>query len=347
MRRGFGRWRGYADELEEVMRSAGEHLAEVESLIAEAWERPTWHARQRDTIDAEILRRALDVPFLGDLVRAAWRIGPDGVGPPPDFEGVPWGESESVVSLPSADRMARTATPEPERLPDDARPPARLRAAERALRCRTRSLAVVLDDLVSARNASAIVRTAEALGLQEVHLVQREGRVALERTVTTMAERWVDLHWYPRPEPAIEGLRARGYRVFVADYGDGAIPLQSVPVCDRMAVVFGSEQRGVSARVRDQADGLFFLPSAGFTAYVNVSVMAGIALHDLDARMRASGVRRPLDETDRARLRRAWYTALARGHEDRARRFLAWLERDVTPAPPRAARGPRGDDEPG
>ena len=74
--------------------------------------------------------------------------------------------------------------------PADEEPPARIRAAERALQERTRSLVVVLDDLVGARNASAVVRTAEALGLQEVHIVQREGRVALERTVTMLGAAW-------------------------------------------------------------------------------------------------------------------------------------------------------------
>ena len=69
------------------MRSAGEHLAEAERLIAEAWERSVWSGRRRATIDAEIVRRALDVPFLGDLIRAAWRLGPDADLSPPDFDG--------------------------------------------------------------------------------------------------------------------------------------------------------------------------------------------------------------------------------------------------------------------
>jgi tRNA (guanosine-2'-O-)-methyltransferase len=342
MRRRWGRWRGYADELEELMRAAGEHLAEVEALIAEAWERSTWRGRQRASIDGEILRRALDVPFLGDLVRTAWRLGPDADLSPPDFEGRPWRDGEAQSVLASASRGERREAVAGVPPDGEERPPARLRAAERALRDRTRSLVVVLDDLVGARNASAVVRTAEALGLQEVHLVQQEGRVALERTVTTLAERWVDLHWYPRAAPVLDGLRARGYRIWVADYGQDAVPLSAVPAQDRMALVFGSEQRGVSEATRAHADGCFFLPSAGFTSYVNVSVMAGIALHDVDARLRAAGLRRPLEPDDRARLRRAWYTLLARGDPERTRRYLGWAERPVEPAPPRGPRPARG-----
>jgi len=195
VRRGWGRWRGYADELEELVRAAGEHLAEVEALIAEAWERRTWHPRQRDSIDREMVRRALDVPYFGALLRTALRIEPDTVLEAPDFLGRRWSAEDERDSLSSEQRASGRADVEPAAPAPDASPPARLRAAERALRERTRSLVVLLDDLVGARNASAVVRTAEALGLQEVHLVQREGRVALERTVTMLAERWLDLHW--------------------------------------------------------------------------------------------------------------------------------------------------------
>lgn len=343
MRRGWGRWRGYAEELEELMRVAGEHLAEAERLIAEAWERPTWHPRQRDSIDEEMLRRALDVPFLGDVVRTALRLAPGVELTPPDFVGEPWQEEGAAATLTSTQRASGRGAVQPVAPCRDEQPPARLRAAERALRARTRSLVVVLDDLVSARNASAVVRTAEALGLQEVHHVQREGRVALERTVTMQAERWLDLHWYARAEEAIAGLRERDYAIWVADYAEGAVPLGEVPVRDRLAIVFGSEQSGVSQSMRAAADGFFYMPTAGFTSYVNVSVMAGIAIHDVDARMRAAGVRRPLDAEDLARVRRGFYSALARGSDDRARRYLGWLEHEVEPAPPRgASAGRRG-----
>lgn len=332
------------------MRSTGEHLAEVEALIARVWERRQWRARQAKTIDAEILRRALDMPFFGDLVRAAWRVGPDADLSPPDFRGTPW-EHEGEVYSRTSDSRPQVRDDLPVAPPGrEAEAPARLRAAERALQDRTRSLVPVLDDLVGARNASAVVRTSEALGLQEVHLVQREGRVALERTVTLHAERWLDLHWYARAEEMLTGLRDRGYRVWVADYAKGALPLVEIPVQDRMAVVFGSEQKGVSEEVRRQADGFFFLPSSGFTSYVNVSVMAGVTLHSLDARMRSAGVRTPLDARDLARLRKGWYATLAKGNPARASEYRHWLERSVSPAPPRSERGESRDstaDRPG
>jgi len=339
MRRGWGRWRGYMDELEVVMRQAAERLDEAEALIAEAWERSAWHRRQRESVDLELLRRAQDMPFLGRLVAAARRLGGDARLQAPDFIGHTWEEGEDASGLSSSERFSTGSRVEPVApVPDDV-PPARLRAAERALAARSRSMVVLLDDLVNARNASAVIRTAEALGLQEVHIVQQEGRADLERTVTMLAERWLDLFWYRDIESAVERLRARGYRILVSDYSPGAQPLEGVALGERIAVAFGSEQRGVSEALRQAADAFFYLPSAGFTSYLNVSVMAGVSLYTLDQRMRADGQRVPIAEADRARLRRAWYTALAGGDRWRARQFEGWLEAPPDPAPPR---GPSG-----
>ena len=347
MRRGWGRWRGYMDELEVVMRQAAERLAEAEALIAEAWERSTWHRRQRESVDREILRRAQDMPFLGRLLGAARRLDEDERLEPPDFIGHPWEEGEEGSALDPPTRFPprtdlRAVAPHSAEAP-----PARLRAAERALAERSRSLVVLLDDLVNPRNASAVIRTSEALGLQEVHIAQQEGRADLERTVTMLAERWLDLFWYRETAAAAEALRARGYRILVSDYSPGAEPLESVALGERVAVAFGSEQRGVSPALRAVADGFFYLPSAGFTSYLNVSVMAGVSLYTLDQRMRAEGLRAPIAPDDRARLRRAWYAALAKGDQRRAQEYMGWLEAPPEPAPPRGASGSRRRPPPG
>ncbi len=332
MRKQWGRWRGYMDELEEVMRDAGVHLEEVETLLAEIWEKDTWRSRQAGSFHAERLRRAMAVPFLADLIRTAWRVGPDGVGGPPDFEGRAWGPDEASELRASAARRSgmKIVDPAP---PDLAHPPARLCAAERALADRTRSLVVVLDNLVSPRNGAAIVRTSEALGVQEVHFVQAEGPARLERTIAMHAQRWLDLFWYRETQSAIEALKTRGFRILVSDHDATAQSVSEVPLGGPVALCFGGERRGVGAALREAADGFFFVPTPGFTAYMNVSVAAGISLFEVDRRMRAEGSRAPIDETDRASLRRAWYEALAKNNPRTAARFFGWLDSPPDPAP--------------
>jgi tRNA (guanosine-2'-O-)-methyltransferase len=339
MKRGWGRFRAYMDELEELMRLSGGQLAELEAMLAETWERDAWRATQQSAADVELVRRALDVPFMRELVEAAWRVGDQQPLDAPDFSGREWQPGEDHTALLSSERASGRRVEGSDVEPGSGEPPARLRAAERALADRSRSLVVLLDNLVSARNGSAIVRTSEALGLQEVHFVQQQGKLELERTITMRAQSWLDLHWYPAAERAIGDLRERGYRILVSDFTPDARPLEEVELTDKVAVAFGSEQLGVSDALREAADDCFYLPVSGFTAYINVSVMAGVALYVLDRRLRAEGLRAPLDEADRTRLRRAWYTTLARGDEARAREYLGWL--DHPPEPSNVGRGSR------
>jgi tRNA (guanosine-2'-O-)-methyltransferase len=192
---------------------------------------------------------------------------------------------------------------------------------------------VVLERLVDPRNASAVLRTVEALGGQELHLVHEEGRVLMARAIDQLARRYVDLHWWRESAEAIDALARRGYRVYAADFGPGAVPVDELPLGPRNALIFGSEQRGVDAATREAADGLFYLPTVGFTAYLNVSVSVAMTLAVVDRRLAAEGLRERLDPSDEDRLRRAWYTALA-GDPQRAREYLAWAEHPPEPASP-------------
>ncbi len=76
-----------------------------------------------------------------------------------------------------------------------------------------------------------------------------------------------------------------------------------------------------------EADGLFYLPTPGFTSYVNVSVAVGISLYAIDRRMRSAGLREPLSKRDLETLRPAWYAMLGRGNPALSERYLAWAKR--------------------
>lgn len=326
MRHRWGRWHGYMDELEEAMRLAGQHLEEVERLIAAEYHRSEWRGGRRDSADEEIVRRALDIPFLRDLVRMAHRVESLDALNDAGFIGRRWGEEEEGLAQPSAERFD-TSHIEPRALDAEANPPARIAAAERALADRTRSLVVVLDELINARNISAILRSVECLGLQELHIIDPSGKPELEQTLTTRAERFLDLHWHRDPARAFDGLRERGYRILAAHIDEASQPVDSVPLAGPTAIVFGSEQTGVSAEALAQADGLFHLPNSGFTAYINVSVATALSVYALDRRLRDAGLREPLPYADKRALRPTWFSLLARGKPEKQAEYLAWAER--------------------
>jgi tRNA (guanosine-2'-O-)-methyltransferase len=329
----WNRWLAYMDQLEEAMRVCGVHLAEVERTLSHSYERSTWRGAKRDSVASETLRRALDIPFFRQLIRAAAAQPDLDALEDPNFNGYPWQPGEDRRTRTSESWMPNDVDPDPDSdaNPDagperDEEPPARVLAAERALQSRSRSIAVVLDNLVNSRNISAVVRTTEALGLQELHIIHEPGRPKLERKLAMYAYRWLDIVWHKSGEAAIASLHERGYRVLATGFGDHAESVETVPIEGPVALVFGSEQYGVSESVAKNADGLFYLPTPGFTSYFNVSVAVGIGLYTVDRRMRDAGLREPLSEDDKSTLRPAWYAMLGRGNAELSQRYLAWAK---------------------
>jgi tRNA (guanosine-2'-O-)-methyltransferase len=325
---------GWLDEVEEAMRALGRQLADAEETASATWSRVEWSERHARRARIELARRALGVPFLRELLETVRTADPDALRTPEWLGLREWPEGESTRSLLSATRDPSLARiePAPERL-RGREAPARLRVAERALLQRTRSLVPVLEEPENPLNVSAVLRTAESLGLQEIHLVHPEGVVLPVRSITKTCERWLDLHWWRDGSTARAALRERGIRIWAADFGPGSVPLSELPLETPLALLFGTEQRGVSAEARADADGLFHVPTAGFASYLNLSVTAAIALYETDRRLREEGKRDPLDGSERAALRRAWYPSLA-GSAARRAEYLAWADCPPDPAPP-------------
>jgi len=296
------RWRCYMDEMEDLLRWMAVEIDGSERDAATENELSTWPHRQQLERPQELARRMRDMPFFGDLLRANAGIDPDEILPAPDV-----GLSENLVEV-----MDPCPWPVPGQAlrppPPDAVAPPRLVSAERALAQRTRSLVPVLDSMSVPRNASAVIRTAEALGLQEMH----------------------DLRQTDDATGALNGLRDRGYRILGADFGPDAVPIDEVELTDRTAIVLGSEQQGVSDVVKEQVDSLFYIPTVGFTAYLNVSVAAAISLATFDRRIREEGKRQSLDRDDLQATRAIWYRGLARGRPRSEGALLRWLHRPPT-----------------
>lgn len=187
--------------------------------------------------------------------------------------------------------------------------PARLARMRAVAAGRTRRLVLVLEDVHKARNLGALLRTCDALGLQEVHAIENRSPAEEEGETSMGAGQWIEVVRHRRagfPDPArlhppavarepaaldnsrqaLASLRARGYRLAVADLGPGALPLEEVPADQPLAVVIGNEHTGASPVALGLADLRFGIPMRGFAQSLNLAVFAGIALHALAGRMR-------------------------------------------------------------
>lgn len=154
-----------------------------------------------------------------------------------------------------------------------------------ALGRRLGSVVAVAESVRRRHNASAILRSCEAFGVHEVHLITAGFRVS--PGAARGAERWVHKRRFDTTAASFADLRARGFRVYVADLLPDAFTPETVPVDGPLAVVFGSELRGVSPEARAAADGAVRIPMLGLTASLNVSVSAAILLRAVTERRRA------------------------------------------------------------
>lgn len=208
------------------------------------------------------------------------------------------------LTVAAADRVVRTLAPFVTE--------GRKQRIEAVLDARTTEVTVVLEDIHDEHNAAAVLRTAEACGLTEVHVIARSVDFRVSRKVSQGAHKWLDVVHHVDAAAASEALRRDGYRVFAADVQPGAAPLSTIPIEGPVALMFGNEHAGLSSAARDAADARFTVPMRGFVESLNISVACAVSLYGVIERRRQAGALGPLDPATRARLRAAWYTASVR-----------------------------------
>ena len=185
--------------------------------------------------------------------------------------------------------------------------PERIARIDQVIDARLGSVAAAVEDTYDPHNAAATLRTCEALGLQELYVIEPGVRFSGAKGVTRGAHRWLDLHRFTDATAAIGDLKARGFRVY-ATLPDATVSVEDVPVDSPLAVVFGNEHDGVSPAVVAACDASITVPMFGFTESYNLSVTVGLAMSRLAARRRAYiGALGDLDAGRRARLRARWF----------------------------------------
>lgn len=180
----------------------------------------------------------------------------------------------------------------------------RLETIDRTLSQRTYNLAVVVDGMVDTGNVAAIMRSADAFGVQAFYVVDRAASYKHSKRTAQGVRKWVDRWVFKSGVECVHVLRERGYRIVVADLTEDAVPVDQVDFSPRSALVLGNELAGVSDEFRDAADITAMIPMSGFAQSLNISVAAAIALHearrDRNDRLGAHG---DLSEADLDRLR--------------------------------------------
>ena len=182
---------------------------------------------------------------------------------------------------------------------------------ERVLEFRTRYITVVLEDIYQPHNASAVLRSCECFGIQDVHIIENKNEYRINPDVVMGASKWLNLIKYKGKEfntpEAVSDLQSRGYRIVATTSREDAVPLEDFDVQKgRFALFFGTELTGLTNYMLEQADDFVRIPIHGFTDSFNISVSAAIILHHLTLELHNSSVEWQLGEDERNKIMIQW-----------------------------------------
>jgi tRNA (guanosine-2'-O-)-methyltransferase len=188
--------------------------------------------------------------------------------------------------------------------------PSRIQRFEEVLVNRTRHFTVAVENIFQSHNASAVLRTCDCFGLQDLHVIANENKYNLSKDVAMGAEKWVDLHSYYQKEnntqDCIDALRKQGYQIVATTPHSNDVMLPDFDVNQKSAFFFGTEISGLSDLVLEQADSYVRIPMYGFTESYNISVSAALVLHDVVTRLKKSKVNWMLSEGELQDKRIDW-----------------------------------------
>ena len=187
---------------------------------------------------------------------------------------------------------------------------------EAALAERTRHVTILLEEIYQPHNASACLRNCDCLGFQDVHVVENRNEYRPNDNISMGSSKWLTLHRYRKVQSAVETLRNQNYRIVATTPNyDGYDPI-SLPLDQPVALMFGTEEEGLTEEAIELADDYLCLPMYGFTQSFNISVTVALTLSRIAERLRESKTLDwHLSDKDKETITLEWYRNIVKRHE--------------------------------
>lgn len=166
----------------------------------------------------------------------------------------------------------------------------RVKLFDRLLNHRTRYITVVLEDLFQPHNASAVLRSCECFGIQDVHIIENQNEYRISPDVALGSYKWLTMIRHNQENDntctAITSLKKAGYRIVATSPHKNDCTLENFSLFPgKVALLFGTELKGLSPAAMELADAYVKIPMVGFTESLNISVTAAIFIHHLTAKL--------------------------------------------------------------
>ncbi|WP_297805540.1 RNA methyltransferase [uncultured Polaribacter sp.] len=204
---------------------------------------------------------------------------------------------------------------------------------KKVLEKRTRHFAVVLEDIFQPHNASAVIRTADIFGVQDVHAIENKYTNKVSRHVAKGSQKWITSKRYKsdgnNTKICLDNLKENGYQIIATSPHNESCLLHDFDVTKKSAFVFGVEAEGVSEFVKEQADGFLKIPMVGFTESLNISVAAAIILQDLTTKLRDSDVNWQLSPEEKDNLYYEWVKKTIKNVDEIEKHYHQKIEQEI------------------
>lgn len=171
---------------------------------------------------------------------------------------------------------------------------------------RTRHFTVAIEDVFQLHNASAVMRSCEVFGVQELNVVEEKYGKTIDKEIAMGAQKWVDVERFNTVTTCIDTLKTKGYRIIATSPHEDSCLMDDFDITQPAALFFGTERLGLSEEVLSRADGFLKIPMCGFTESLNISSSAAIILQNLTSRLRKSDVKWQLSEDEIIEKRIDW-----------------------------------------
>ena len=181
---------------------------------------------------------------------------------------------------------------------------------EKIIEDRTKHVTVVLEDIFQSQNASAVLRSCDVFGVQDVHVIENRNEYNVNPHVVHGASKWINLSKYNQKEnntlACMNKLKEEGYKIYATTPHTDDCLVQDIPLDNKFALMFGTEQEGLSDIAMDNADGFVKIPMYGFTESLNISVSASICLYELSKRLKSSDIDWKLTDEEKVSQLTVW-----------------------------------------
>ena len=191
------------------------------------------------------------------------------------------------------------------------RSPERKKRIQDVLSKKQPSLTVVLENVHDPHNIMAAIRSCDAVGVLEIHIVESIKATwdqSIGKRSSAGSKKWIKVNQYSTIDQCYQQLREEGKSIFTTHLSKESKDLYDLDLVQPVAMVFGNEHRGLTEEAMEGADGNFIIPQMGMIQSLNISVACAVSLFEALRQRKAAGLyaKPQLDESSLENLRLDW-----------------------------------------